>query len=113
MANIYANENFPLQVVEALRQLGHDVLTVREAGQDNQRIDDARVLAFASAAGRALVTINRRDFIKLHREQPAHRGIIVCTEDPDIEGQAQRIHDAIKELPALDGLLIRVNRPSK
>lgn len=113
MANIYANENFPLQVVEALRQLGHDVLTVREAGQDNQRIDDALVLGFASAAGRALVTINRRDFIKLHREQPAHRGIIVCTEDPDIEGQAQRIHDAIKELPVLDGLLIRVNRPSK
>jgi len=113
VANIYANENFPLQVVEALRQLGHDVLTVREAGQDNQQIDDARVLAFASAAGRALVTINRRDFIKLHREQPAHHGIIVCTEDPDIEGQAQRIHDAIKEPPALDGLLIRVNRPSK
>lgn len=113
MANLYANENFPLQVVEVLRRLGHDVLTVREAGQDNQRVEDARVLAFASTAGRALITINRRDFITLHRQQSAHRGIIVCTEDPDIEGQAQRIHDAIKELPALDGVLIRVNRPSK
>jgi hypothetical protein len=37
VARLYANENFPLRVVEALRQLGHDVLTVREAGHDNQR----------------------------------------------------------------------------
>jgi predicted nuclease of predicted toxin-antitoxin system len=112
VANLYANENFPLQVVEALRRLGHNVLTVREAGQDNQRIDDDRVLEFASAAGRALITINRRDFIKLHRQQREHRGIIVCTEDPDTEGQAQRIHNAIEEFAALDGVLVRVNRPS-
>lgn len=31
MARLYANENFPLRVVEALRQLGHDVLTVHHA----------------------------------------------------------------------------------
>lgn len=112
MATLYANENFPLQVVEGLRQLGHDVLTVREAGQDNQRIADSAVLAFAVAAGRALLTINRRDFIRLHRQQPAHHGIIVCTEDPDPAGQAQRIHAAIADLVTLDGLLIRVNRPA-
>lgn len=49
MALLYANENFPLQVVEALRQLGHDVLTVREAGLDNQRVSNADVLAYATA----------------------------------------------------------------
>lgn len=112
MANLYANENFPLQVVEALRELGHDVLTVREAGQDNQRIADAEVLAFAIAAVRTLITINRRDFIRLHRQQPAHCGIIVCTEDSDVVGQAQRIHDAINTLPDLNGQLIRINRPA-
>jgi hypothetical protein len=32
VAHLYANENFPLPVVEALRRLGHDVLTSREAG---------------------------------------------------------------------------------
>ena len=32
MARLYANENFPYQVVIALRALGHDVLTVQEAG---------------------------------------------------------------------------------
>lgn len=30
MARLYANENFPLPVVEALRRLGHDVLTIQE-----------------------------------------------------------------------------------
>lgn len=110
MARVYANENFPLQVVEALRRLGHDVQTVREAGQDNQRIEDADVLAYAIAQGRAVLTINRRDFKRLHRQQPNHRGIIICTEDADIEGQAQRIHDAVSALDTLDGVLVRVNR---
>ncbi len=112
MARLYADENFPLQVVEALRRLGHDVLTVLEAGQANQRIEDRDVLAFAGAAGRAVLTINRRDFIRLHRQQPAHHGIVVCTEDIDIEGQAQRIHVAISASTTLDGMLIRINRPA-
>lgn len=56
MARLYANENFPLAVVESLRLLGHDVLTVREAGTDNQRISDEAVLAFATAQQRAAVT---------------------------------------------------------
>lgn len=113
MAQLYANENFPLQVVEILRQLGHDVLTMREAGLDNQRTSDADVLAYAVANVRALLTINRRDFIRLHRQQPTHRGIIVCTEDADTNGQAQRIHNAIKATPSLDSALIRVNRPDR
>ncbi len=32
MAHLYGNENFPLPVVEALRRLGHEVLTSHEAG---------------------------------------------------------------------------------
>ncbi len=32
MARIYANENFPLPVVEELRRLGHDVVTSLESG---------------------------------------------------------------------------------
>ncbi len=33
MARSYADENFPLPVVQVLRQLGHDVLTIGEAGK--------------------------------------------------------------------------------
>jgi len=30
MARLYADEDFPLPIVELLRQMGHDVLTVAE-----------------------------------------------------------------------------------
>ena len=49
MASFYANENFPLPTVEALRRLGHDVLTSLEAGRANQRLDDQEVLTFAAS----------------------------------------------------------------
>lgn len=40
-ARFYANENFPLPVVEELRRLGHDVLTIQETGHPDQ---SARIL---------------------------------------------------------------------
>ena len=45
MAKLYANENFPLPVVEELRRLGHDVLTIQEAGEAGQSVPDEQVLA--------------------------------------------------------------------
>ncbi len=35
MARLYADEQFPYEVVEHLRDLGHDVVTVQEAGKAN------------------------------------------------------------------------------
>ncbi len=113
MARLYSNENFPLPVVEELRRLGHDVLTVQEAGNANLEIPDDEVLAFAGAAGRAILTINRRDFIRLQRRQPQHAGIVVYTADLDFVRQAQRIHATLAATTALANQLIRVNRPAK
>jgi hypothetical protein len=113
MAQLYANENFPRQVVEGLRSLGHDVLTVQEAGNAGLGIDDREVLTFATERNRAVITINRRDFIRLHATQPDHAGIIVCTQGPDTDGQAKRIHEAIASVATLKGLLLRVNRPQR
>lgn len=111
MARLYANENFPRPVVESLRELGHDVLTVAEAGRTGQAIPDEEVLAFAVSQGRAVLTLNRRHFVRLHAAQPDHAGVIVCTFDPDFGGQARRIHQAVAEQSSLAGQLIRVNRP--
>jgi predicted nuclease of predicted toxin-antitoxin system len=113
MVLLYANENFPRQVVEQLRQLGHDVLTVPEAGQDGQGIGDADVLEYATRRQRAVITLNRRDFIQLHLANPEHAGIIVCTQDADIKGQARRVDAAIQATPDLTGQLLRINRPPK
>ncbi|WP_425614795.1 DUF5615 family PIN-like protein [Anatilimnocola sp. NA78] len=113
MALLYSNENFPKPVVDALRNLGHDVLTVLEAGKADQAIDDEQVLAFAISLNRAVLTLNRKHFIRLHQLQPLHAGIIVCTFDPDFSGQASRIHLAIQSQPNLAGQLLRVNRPQE
>ena len=109
----YANENFPGPVVEKLRTLGHDILTAREAGNAGQGIPDADVVRFAKTHGRAVLTLNRRDFIRLHARDAAHEGIVVCTEDRDMSGQANRIHAAVSAAGHLAGQLIRVNRPTR
>jgi hypothetical protein len=111
MARLYSNENFPLPVVEQLRALGHDVLTIQETGKADQALPDDKVLEFATADDRTVLTITRRHFIRLHRERPQHAGIIVCTFDPDFAVQAERIHKAIGGKISLNGQLIRVNRP--
>lgn len=111
MSRLYSNENFPLPVVEALRQLGHDVLTIQETGQANQSLSDEAVLVFAYTEGRILLTHNRQHFIRLHREQHNHCGIIACTVDPDSNGLAGRIHAALVKWPVDAKTLIRINRP--
>ncbi|MEY3302061.1 MAG: DUF5615 family PIN-like protein [Pseudanabaena sp.] len=112
MARLYADEQFPRAVSQLLRNMGHDVLTVQEAGNANLGIPDDQVLAFAISNNRAVVTINRLDFIKLHRSSSKHFGIIVSTNDSDRPRMATRINEAIATQESLQGKLIRVVRPS-
>jgi hypothetical protein len=111
MARLYTNENFPMPVVKELRQLGHDVLTSQEAAQANRALTDEAVLAFAHNDNRALLTLNRKHFIRLHQKDPDHAGIIGCSFDPNFAALAQRIHRAIETHPQLARQMIRVNRP--
>ena len=113
MARLYTNENFRRRIVEELRALDHDVLTSFEAGNANLGIPDDEVLNFARSNNRIVVTFNRKDFIQLHKENPNHSGIVVCTEDKDYAGLAKRIDDAIKTLDNnTKNQLIRINRPN-
>ncbi|MDZ4403963.1 DUF5615 family PIN-like protein [Prosthecobacter sp.] len=112
IARLYSNENFPLPVVEELRRLGHDVLTTRDAGKSNEGIPDDEVLRFAKENGRAVITHNRQDFIRLHRQSPGHAGIIVCTDNPDFPALAAKVHAQLEAMESLKGQLVRVNRGS-
>ncbi len=94
----------------ALRELGHDVVTVAEAGQANVGMPDYQVLKLATGQERAIVTLNRRDFIGLHMRDSNHAGIIVCSEDKDHAALAVRINQALNDNPDLSGKLIRVNK---
>jgi predicted nuclease of predicted toxin-antitoxin system len=115
VASFYADEQFPFVTSSRLRELGHNVLTVQAAGKSNQKIPDPEVLAFAIEQRRAVITLNRRDFIRLHNQNAEHAGIIVCKDDSDKILLAERIHAAIQailqEKESLGGQLIRVNKP--
>ena len=110
IARLYANENFPLPVVIALRELGHDVLTTRDAGKANDAIPDEEVLRFAVENGRAVISHNRQDFMRLHCHNPDHEGILVCTDNPDFPALAAKVHARLQAMDSLKGQLVRINR---
>ncbi|HEV3261349.1 MAG TPA: DUF5615 family PIN-like protein [Gemmataceae bacterium] len=111
MAHLFADENVPFPLTEALRAFGHDVLTAHEAGRANQAIPDPDVLAHATLLARAVLTNDRRHFHKLHRAFRSHAGIITFTDDPDTPALAQRVHAAVTGVSALAGQLIKIVRP--
>ncbi len=112
MARSYTNENTPAQVVLELRRMGHDVLTSLDAGNANASVPDAEVLAFAVAQDRILLTYNRRHFLRLHHHRTGdHRGIVLCTFDPDFGRQAERIDASVAANPEMTNQVVRVNRP--
>ncbi|HYH67891.1 MAG TPA: DUF5615 family PIN-like protein [Urbifossiella sp.] len=108
---MYADEDFPLETVAELRHLGHDVVTVADRGLARKKVPDDQVLAAAVADDRVVLTENRWDFIRLHRQSAAHAGIVVCTRDSDFLGLAARIDAAVAAAGDLHGQLVRVNRP--
>ena len=113
MVRLYADENVPLPVIEELRRLGHDVLTIFEDGKANQRYPDQSVLQDGAAHGRAVMTLNRKHFRRLHAQSASHAGIVLCTYDPDFVGQARRIHESLPVRETMNGRLIQVYRPPK
>lgn len=70
-----ANENFPLDAVEILRGVGHDVVWIRT---ESPGLDDRQVLAWAMRDRRVLLTCDK-DFGELafHAGLPAECGVIL------------------------------------
>lgn len=96
-------------MVQALRDFGYDVLTSYESGRANQRISDDEVLAFAKSEQRIVITLNRDDFIALHRRNKDHAGIIICKDDRDYQGQIEFLyHYLLSQTENLEHRLIRV-----
>ncbi len=113
MNNLYSNENFPIDAVIALRKLGYDILTSYEAGQANQGISDNEVVAYATAKNRAVITLNRKDFIQIHRSGRVHNGVIICKDDRDYRGQAQALHQYLLSQTTLINRLVRVKKQNQ
>jgi Domain of unknown function (DUF5615) len=91
---LYADECFPRSVVVELRQLGHDVVTVHGDGRSGG--SDLEILERAHSLGRAVLTHNRRHFIRLHESGVEHSGILTSKQDPhDSLALARRIDAAL------------------
>ncbi|MFZ4475340.1 MAG: DUF5615 family PIN-like protein [Saprospiraceae bacterium] len=113
MARLFGDENFDVQAMTLLQSLGHDVLTAKDAEMINQRISDQDVLHFATNQERAVVTFDRRDYYRLHKENPTHSGIIACTYDANSQALAERIHESIDlESNDLANKFLRIYRPN-
>ncbi|MEB3309453.1 MAG: DUF5615 family PIN-like protein [Snowella sp.] len=112
MVKLYADEQFPLPVVKILRALGYDILTVQDAGKADQKIPDSKVLEYATSLNRAILTMNRRDFIRLHAQATQHKGIVICRSSTNWEKIAQAIHNYLSQLETIEGQLIRIKLPS-
>ncbi|PSB04034.1 DUF5615 family PIN-like protein [Merismopedia glauca] len=113
MIKLYSNENFPLDLVLLLREWGYDILTSYEAEQANLGIPDEDVLAFATEHGRVTITLNRDDFLKLHRNGAVHQGIIICKDDRDYRGQAEILHSFLQGQITLINRLIRIQKQNQ
>jgi Domain of unknown function (DUF5615) len=105
---LYADEDFALPVVKILRQFGHEVITVQADGRTS--VPDPDVLARAASLGRVVLTYNRHDFERLHRQGAAHCGIVTIKQDGNFPALAARIHAALAGLSP-GRWCIRVNRP--
>jgi predicted nuclease of predicted toxin-antitoxin system len=78
---LLANENVPLQAVEALRAAGHEVHWIAESGPSTE---DSSVLALASQRGLTLLTMDK-DFgeLAVQRGLPAPCGIVLVRVAPE------------------------------
>jgi predicted nuclease of predicted toxin-antitoxin system len=113
MIKFYSNENLPMDMVKELRQHGYDILTSQEAGQANQGISDEDVLTFATQNQRVVITLNREDFIALHRSGISHLGIIICKTDRDYKGQIETLHAYLQQTEDMKNRLIRVKKQNQ
>jgi predicted nuclease of predicted toxin-antitoxin system len=113
MLRLYADEQFPLPAVKRLREKGYDILTVQDAGNDNQGIPDEDVLSFATSQDRAVITQNRKDFIRFHKKGLEHAGIVACSKNLNWDEFAVEIDRALATKDSIVGEVIRVNRPTQ
>jgi Domain of unknown function (DUF5615) len=69
------------ELVKRLQGAGHQVVTPAQAGTSGR--EDEVHFRFAVAQGLVLLTKNPGDFLKLHKADPAHAGILVIYQDND------------------------------
>ena len=102
--NISVDENIPLITVQALRDLGHDVLDIR--GTVDEGMPDDALWEMVQREGRLLVTTDKG--FSQHRDGPHHGILIVLLRQPNRWKIHRRVMQAIAQFTADEwpGLLV-------
>lgn len=92
---LYTDEHIFRHLARALRARGYDAESCQEAGRASQGISDEDQLACATQAGRAILTENSGDFVRLDvawkRGGREHAGIILTPEIDDFGEVPRRV----------------------
>ncbi|GIV02075.1 MAG: hypothetical protein KatS3mg015_0905 [Fimbriimonadales bacterium] len=108
---LLANENIDFRVVKGLRERGLDVVAMNEVGLANRALPDAAVLDIATAQQRAVLTLNHRDFYRLHVQRGgAHAGIVSITPDRDVAALVHRIESELAKHSSLARRFLRIKK---
>jgi uncharacterized protein with PIN domain len=98
-APLYLDEDITDLLAQVLRARGYDVVSTRERNAGEFTDDDQ--LDLATSLGRAILTCNARDFVRISRERAAsaqrHAGIIISYEQIELD-QVRRFADAVARL---------------
>ena len=102
-AQLYLDEDVPVQVAEILRGQGNDVRPALDEAMLGTT--DAEQLTFATQLGRVFVTHNRTDFERLavqyFKDGRTHEGIICAVRRPPGEC-ARRLRSLLNDRTAAD-----------
>lgn len=74
---------FSHELKRLLLKAGHDVETPTDVRPPLTAEDDEVHFAHAKAVGRAILTLNSKDFKELHDQDPEHPGILAVYQDND------------------------------
>ena len=91
--NISVDENIPLITVQALRDLGHDVLDIR--GTVDEGMPDDALWEMVQREGRLLITTDKG--FAQHRDESHHGILIVLLRQPNRRRIHRRVMQAIAQ----------------
>jgi predicted nuclease of predicted toxin-antitoxin system len=92
---IFVDENIPLRTVQALREMGHDVLDIR--GTADEGMEDDAIWRMAQNEGRLLITTDK-GFVK-HRGERHYGILVICLRQPNRLKIHQRVMQAVAQFP--------------
>jgi hypothetical protein len=115
VAQLFLDNDFPLDAADGLRLLGHDVETARSTQREDQT-DDAQLL-YAANGARILVSHNWKDYLLLHDAwhrwskdwgtQRLHAGILILRQRRKYQGFPNDIHTLLVQSGSIVNQLYR------